>query len=163
IATQLAPGTMVGPFRIVRLLGRGGMAAVYEAQDASLDRAVALKLLPPQFLYDEAFARRFEGEARVVARLEHPNIVPNYARGIVAYERLVGEAPFTGDSPVVVMFKHVNDALPDVPAAVVPSAVMRVIRTAAAKRPSSRFASASEFVDALAAAIEGASGPRRRQ
>src|SRR5205809_1667086 len=80
--TTFAAGTMLGSFRIVRVLGRGGMATVYEARDGRLDRAIALKVLPPEFLHDVRFAERFEREARVVARLEHPNIVPIYASGI---------------------------------------------------------------------------------
>jgi serine/threonine-protein kinase len=60
------------------------MAAVYEAYDSSLERAVALKVLPPELLRDESFASRFRQEGRVVARLEHPNIVPIYTSGIDA-------------------------------------------------------------------------------
>jgi TonB family protein len=82
VSSTLAPGTMVGLFQIVGVLGRGGMATVYEAYDRRLDRAVALKVLPPEFLHDGTFARRFENEARVIAKLEHPNIVPIYASGI---------------------------------------------------------------------------------
>ena len=78
----LAPGTMLGAFKVTGLLGRGGMATVYEAEDTRLSRQVALKTLPPEFLHDRTFARRFEREARVVASLEHPNIVPIYATGI---------------------------------------------------------------------------------
>src|SRR5213594_4037731 len=80
--TTLAPGTMLGSFQIVRVLGRGGMATVYEARDGRLERAIALKVLPPEFLHDMRFAERFEQEARVIAALEHPNIVPIYASGI---------------------------------------------------------------------------------
>ena len=80
--TLLEPGTLVGSFRIVELLGRGGMAAVYHAEDLRLDRAVALKILPPSLLHDGGFARRFEQEARVIARLEHAHVVPIYASGI---------------------------------------------------------------------------------
>jgi serine/threonine-protein kinase len=59
------------------------MATVYEAKEGKpLDRTVALKVLPPEFLHDETFAARFEHEARIVASLEHPNIVPIYASGI---------------------------------------------------------------------------------
>ena len=79
----LVPGTVLGPFRVGRLIGKGGMAAVYEAYEASpLERTVALKVLPPEFLHDDTFAKRFMHEARVVASLEHPNIVPIYASGI---------------------------------------------------------------------------------
>src|SRR5687768_17274330 len=77
-STDLAAGTMVGAYRIVKMVGRGGMATVYEALDTRLDRAVALKVLPPEFLHDRSFAMRFEQEARIIARLEHPNIVPIY-------------------------------------------------------------------------------------
>jgi TonB family protein len=58
------------------------MAAVYEAHDSRLDRAIALKILPPEFLHDDSFAARFEREARLVARLDHPAIVPIFASGI---------------------------------------------------------------------------------
>ena len=79
----LVPGTILGSFRIGRLVGKGGMAAVYEAFEAApLERTVALKVLPPEFLHDDTFAKRFVQEARVVASLEHPNIVPIYASGI---------------------------------------------------------------------------------
>ena len=52
-ADALPPGTAFGPFLIRRPLGRGGMAAVYEALDTRLERAVALKVLPPEFLRDQ--------------------------------------------------------------------------------------------------------------
>lgn len=78
---MFAPGVMLGSHRIIALLGRGGMATVYEAYDTRLERAVALKVLPPQFLHDDTFARRFDQEARVIAKLEHPAIVPIYASG----------------------------------------------------------------------------------
>lgn len=71
-------GENIGPYRIVEKLGQGGMATVYKAYHASLDRYVALKALHPAFNEDKSFASRFQREARVVARLEHPNIVPVY-------------------------------------------------------------------------------------
>jgi serine/threonine-protein kinase len=58
------------------------MATVYRAHDPALDRDVALKVLPAEFLHDPAFAERFRQEARVAARLEHPHIVPVHAFGI---------------------------------------------------------------------------------
>ena len=58
------------------------MASVYEALDPALDRHVALKVLPAEFLHDPAFADRFRQEARVAAKLEHPHIVPIHAYGI---------------------------------------------------------------------------------
>jgi eukaryotic-like serine/threonine-protein kinase len=265
---------MLGPFRIVRLLGIGGMATVYEAEDVRLERAIALKVLPPEFLHDDAFAKRFVKEGRVIARLDHLSIVPIYASGIddgipwmsmrllaggnldtllesrrlepleivrilqevaaaldyahahgvvhrdikptnllldgagstfvadfglahllegspgltrsgvlagtphymapeqalgkpadhrcdiyslgiVAYEMFVGAAPFTGDSPIAVLLKHVNETLPDPAAGLVPLPVMRAIRKAAAKEPNERWPSALAFVDALEAAVHG--------
>jgi serine/threonine protein kinase len=71
-------GENIGPYRIVEQLGQGGMATVYKAYHASLDRYVALKALHPAFNEDKSFASRFQREARVVAKLEHPNIVPIY-------------------------------------------------------------------------------------
>ena len=78
----LAAGSTLGPFRIIELIGQGGMASVYKAYEAELDRHVALKILPPEFLHDDTFAKRFKREAKVVARLEHPNIVPIHRFGI---------------------------------------------------------------------------------
>jgi serine/threonine protein kinase len=71
-------GENVGPYRILEQLGQGGMATVFKAYHASLDRYVALKVLHPAFNQDQSFISRFQREARVVAKLEHPNIVPIY-------------------------------------------------------------------------------------
>ena len=71
-------GENVGPYRITEQLGQGGMATVYKAYHAALDRYVALKVLHPAFREDQTFIARFQREARVVARLEHPHIVPVY-------------------------------------------------------------------------------------
>ena len=71
-------GENIGPYRIIEQLGQGGMATVYKAYHAALDRYVALKVLHPAFHEDQTFIARFQREARVVAKLEHPNIVPIY-------------------------------------------------------------------------------------
>ncbi len=71
-------GANVGPYRIIEKLGQGGMATVYKAYHAALDRYVALKVLHPAFLEDPNFQARFQREARLVAKLDHPNIVPIY-------------------------------------------------------------------------------------
>ncbi len=71
-------GENVGSYRVMEKLGRGGMATVYKAYHANLDRYVALKVLHPAFLEDPNFLARFQREARLVAKLEHPNIVPVY-------------------------------------------------------------------------------------
>jgi len=277
---------MIGPFRILGVLGVGGMATVYQAYDSSLERDVALKVLPPEYLHEESFARRFRQEARVIARLEHPNIVPIYASGIdqgipwmsmrllaggslgaaigrggssldqsvrvlrsvadaldyahargiihrdikptnilldhadhvcvadfglaymmdlglpltrsgsvagtpqymapeqglgkgidhrcdiyslgvVAFEMLTGSAPFTADSPVAVLLKHVNEPLPAVPPDVAPPGVIRAVQKALEKDPEHRWSSAGEFVLELEKNLDApwapvAAPPRRR-
>ncbi len=71
-------GENVGPYRLVEKLGKGGMATVFKAYHPSLDRYVAIKALHPAFMEHPGFLERFEREAKVVAKLEHPNIVPIY-------------------------------------------------------------------------------------
>jgi Tol biopolymer transport system component len=95
VSADLPPGASVGPYRIVGLLGRGGMGQVYEAEDPKLGRRIALKVLPPE--HDTADRRsRFEREARAIAALNHPNIVHVYsiedAGGFrfIAMERVAG-------------------------------------------------------------------------
>jgi tRNA A-37 threonylcarbamoyl transferase component Bud32 len=73
-----AIGENVGPYRIIEQLGQGGMATVYKAYHPALDRYVAIKVLHPAFLEDPNFLARFNREAKVVAKLDHPNIVPIY-------------------------------------------------------------------------------------
>ena len=78
-----APVTLkqLGDYRIIREIGRGGMGFVYEAEQVSLGRHVALKLLPNHALHDDKQKRRFEREARAAAKLHHTNIVPVFGIG----------------------------------------------------------------------------------
>ncbi len=69
-------GENVGPYRIIEQLGQGGMATVFKAYHPNLDRYVAIKVLHPAFKQDPQFLERFQREARVVAMLDHSNIVP---------------------------------------------------------------------------------------
>jgi serine/threonine protein kinase len=69
---------------ILELIGRGGMGAVYKARQPSLDRLVALKILPPSVAGGTGFSERFTREARALARLNHPNIVTVYDFGQAA-------------------------------------------------------------------------------
>ena len=69
-------GENVGPYRLIEKLGKGGMATVFKAYHPSLDRYVAIKALHPAFMEHPGFIDRFEREAKVVAKLDHPNIVP---------------------------------------------------------------------------------------
>jgi putative two-component system response regulator len=68
-------GEMVGSYRLMERIGRGGMATVYRAYHPALDRYVAIKVLPEFFAEDESYRERFQQEARSVARLTHPNIL----------------------------------------------------------------------------------------
>ena len=265
---SLEPGSTFGPYRIVAPLGRGGMATVYRAHDPALDRHVALKVLPAEFLHDPTFAERFRQEARVAARLEHPHVVPIhgfgidegrpwmalrllgggsladrlrkgpiapaevarilaeiasaldaahargivhrdlkpanilldesgrayladfgiarvlegsavatatgmvqgtpaymapeqamgtkaeppadvYALGVVAFECLTGRVPYTGQTPVAVLMKHVSDPVPEPRPGEVPQAVTPVLRRCLAKNPGERWPSAQAFTEAL--------------
>ena len=82
--TILTPGARfetVGDFEIISKLGQGGMGAVYRARQRSLDRQVALKILPATLEADADFVTRFQREARVAASLNHANLVKVYASG----------------------------------------------------------------------------------
>jgi serine/threonine-protein kinase len=250
------------------------MASVYKAYEATLDRYVALKVLPREFLHDPTFAERFRHEAQVIARLEHPNIVPIYgfdieqqegipwmamrlvkggslsqllkrervsfartvailrgvadaldyahhqgivhrdvkpqnilldeggrvylmdfgiakivegtggvtvtgmitgtpqymapeqaamskidrradiyALGIVAYEMFTGRVPFSADTPLAILMKHLQDPIPLPPPSEVPEPFTRAILKAVAKKPEERWSAASEFVGALDGAL----------
>jgi serine/threonine protein kinase len=77
----IQPGQMLGPYRIINQVGRGGMATVYKAYQPSVDRYVAVKVLPSQLAESKEFATRFQQEARIIAKLEHPHILPVFDYG----------------------------------------------------------------------------------
>ena len=74
----LSPGTRLGPYEILALLGAGGMGEVYRARDTKLNRDVALKILPAAFAGNPERMSRFQREAQVLASLNHPNIAAIY-------------------------------------------------------------------------------------
>jgi serine/threonine-protein kinase len=78
-------GQTIGHYRVLRQIGVGGMGEVYAAEDLTLNREVALKLLPAKMADDAERRERFEREAKVIAALDHPNIVT-----IHSIERAVG-------------------------------------------------------------------------
>jgi len=266
-------GSSLGPYRIVEPLGRGGMAAVYKAYQPSLDRYVAIKVLPAHLTGEPGFAERFKREARAVAKLEHPHILavhdygqegdltyiamryveggtlkdllgkplelhlivdligqiaealdhahehgiihrdvkPSnvlldrgnwalltdfgvarmveatqqltgtgvgvgtpaymspeqgqgkkvdrrsdvYSLGVVLYEMLTGRVPFEAETPLAVVWKHVNEPLP-LPRSInpeIPEAVERVVLKAMAKAPGDRYEKAFELRESLVGAI----------
>ncbi|WP_240125928.1 serine/threonine-protein kinase [Thermomonas alba] len=99
-------------YRILRVIGHGGMSTVYLAEQRSLERKVALKVMLAEVLTDEVSRARFENEARIIARLEHPNIVgiyevgrtrdglPFYAMPYLSHGHL-GQRRLAGDQPKV--------------------------------------------------------------
>ena len=98
VPTMPVERTIAGKYRLDRLIGRGGMGAVYEAADLSLDRLVAVKILQPDCFGDDAALRRFEREARILGSLSAPNVVKVHAYGTIAsggafliMERLYGQ------------------------------------------------------------------------
>src|SRR5262245_48041141 len=86
-APQLLPGQRIGAYKILALLGRGGMGVVYRAHDERLRRDVAIKLLPASFANDSDRLRRFEQEAHATSATNHPNIITIYEIGEAATER----------------------------------------------------------------------------
>jgi len=86
--TSLAGALLERRYRVDGLLARGGMSAVYRGSDTRLDRPVAIKIMDPRFADDRSFVDRFEREARLAAKLHHPNVVTVHDQGVdVAGER----------------------------------------------------------------------------
>ena len=82
MADQLV-GQTFGGYEILEEIGRGGMAVVYKARQVSMDRIVAVKVLPRQFVHDQTFRARFEREVSIVANFQHRAIVPVHDYGEV--------------------------------------------------------------------------------
>jgi serine/threonine-protein kinase len=95
--SSLPPGTRVGPYEVLAPLGAGGMGQVFRANDTSLHREVALKILPPELAGDAEYRARFSREARVLATLNHPHIAQVYgledsvAGPVIVMELVSGE------------------------------------------------------------------------
>src|SRR3954462_9766163 len=78
---ELEPGSVFAGHRIESVAGRGGMGVVYRATQLALDRTVALKVIAPGLLEDQAVRNRFVRESKVAASIEHPNVIPIYYAG----------------------------------------------------------------------------------
>jgi len=81
VITQLASGQGFAGYRVEHVAGHGGMSVVYRATQVSLDRPVALKVIAPTLASDPAFRTRFERESRLLASIDHPNVIPVYEAG----------------------------------------------------------------------------------
>src|SRR5207253_2373699 len=156
--------SLVAGYRVERLLGRGGMGAVYLADDMQLDRKVALKLLLPDLAEDASFRERFLRESRIAAGLEHPNVVPIYqpgdadgtldyvapeqiqrqpvdgradiySLGCLLHECFTGTPPFRRDSDVATLWAHVQAPPPTTE----DPAVDAVLARGLAKTPADRY------------------------
>lgn len=112
---SISPGTSLGSFKIVSLLGVGGMGEVYRARDSKLGREVAIKVLPEAFAKDKDRLARFEREAKLLASLNHPNIASIYgldeADGMQFLEMELIEGS-TLDDRIALGAMRIEDALP---------------------------------------------------
>ena len=95
---QLSSGSTLLHYRLVEQIGEGGMGAVWRAVDTTLDREVALKVLPQAFAGDAERSARFEREAKVLASLNHPNIATLYGLERVSTQAAAGTAAPSGSA-----------------------------------------------------------------
>ena len=88
----LSIGDQLGPYKILALIGAGGMGEVYRARDSKLNRDVAIKVLPAALAGDAQYMARFEREAQMLAALNHPNIAAIYGieQGAIVMELVEG-------------------------------------------------------------------------
>lgn len=91
-------GKTIGQYTILEEIGRGGMATVYSAMQLSMNRKVAIKILPQHFLHDKHFLARFKREVEVIAHLEHPHILPIFDFGEVDGMPFIAMRYLGGDS-----------------------------------------------------------------
>ncbi|HEY3121039.1 MAG TPA: serine/threonine-protein kinase, partial [Vicinamibacteria bacterium] len=98
MASALAAGSSIGPYRVRSQLGHGGMGVVYLADDTRLGRKVALKLLPANVTSDAARLKRFEQEARAASALNHPNILTIFEVGQADGEHYIAAEYVEGET-----------------------------------------------------------------
>ena len=97
-APAFGPNTMIGPYRVLRVIGRGGMGVVYQAEDTRLHRAVALKALPSDVAGDEQRRNRLRQEARAAAALQHPGIATVYALEEIDNQLFISSEYLSGET-----------------------------------------------------------------
>jgi serine/threonine protein kinase len=96
VAEQIPDNSVISHYRVLSKIGAGGMGEVYKAQDETLERPVALKVLPPELLESTDRVRRFVGEAKAASALNHPNIVTIHEIGQSTITVPGEDAPTTG-------------------------------------------------------------------
>lgn len=113
--STLQSGSLIGPYQIVAPIAQGGMGVVYHARQPSLQRDVAIKILPTQFTQDAEFLARFERESRVLARLRHPNIVQVFDAGSSGEHHYIVMEYLPGGTLAseLAALRKKNEALPD--------------------------------------------------
>src|SRR5262245_53240707 len=153
----LSPGTRLGPYEILSVIGVGGMGEVYRARDTRLGRDVALKVLPASASTDPDRVRRFEQEARAAATLSHPNILAVYDIGSHGDTLFIVSELLEGETLRTRLSKGQADAVASPgPASQMPLAA--VSRGGLSVRRSTEFA--IQIANGLAAAHEKAIVPR---
>src|SRR2546427_320190 len=177
---------LAGEYEVERELARGGMGVIFKATEVGLRRAVALKVLPPELGLSVKVAERFKREARMVAELDHPNIIPVYRIGqlggifFIAMKFIEGRSlglmidtqgalpvpvalqVLRGDTRAGVMQHHFFSPAPDVRQARddVPAALAEVLNRTLKKDPAARFSATRDMLTALEA-IPFSEGDRR--
>ncbi|BBY09229.1 serine/threonine-protein kinase PknD [Mycobacterium noviomagense] len=96
-------GTSFGKYRLIELLGRGGMGEVWRAYDTVIDRVVAIKILPPEISQDEIFQQRFRREAHAATRLSSPHVIPIHTHGEIQGHLFVDMRLIEGRDPQSVL------------------------------------------------------------
>ncbi len=169
-------GQEFGGYRIISQVGKAGMATVYKAFQSSLDRYVAVKVMP--LLTDFGLAKIVGGSQLTITGTiagtpaymspEQGQGEPVdsrsdiYSLGIVLYEMATGRVPYHAETPMAVVVKHIIEALP-LPRSINPSLpeeIERVILKALAKRPKDRYQRVKDMSNALMEACENVAAPR---
>src|SRR5215831_8599844 len=164
-------GQTIGRYRILSLLGSGGMGQVYLATDTELGRRVALKFLPEYFTHDKNQAQRFRQEARAASALNHPNILTVYevgqvdGREFIAMEFIDGETLrekiHRDKTPLPELLKYLNQTAEGLAKAHAAGIVHRDLKPDNIMITSDGYAKILDF--GLAKLIEGQRGPGSRQ